>query len=66
MPFRASGDLQVFRPQLDELGRLHQQWLSDLETFKDSLRTQGAEPRVLEYVNEVFGRLIERIKLLAG
>ena len=64
--FRASGDLQVFRPQLDELGRLHQQWLSDLETFKDSLRTQGAEPRVLEYVNEAFSRLAERIKQLAG
>ncbi|NEM46639.1 MAG: transposase, partial [Xanthomonas perforans] len=54
------------RPQLDELGRLHRQWLSDLEAFKDSLRTQGAEPKVLEYVNEAFGRLAERIKQLAG
>ena len=49
-----------------ELGRLHRQWLSDLEAFKDSLRTQGAEPKVLEYVNEAFGRLAERIKQLAG
>ncbi|RQA07188.1 transposase, partial [Pseudomonas aeruginosa] len=40
--------------------------LSDLEAFKDSLRTQGAEPKVLEYVNEAFGRLAERIKQLAG
>ena len=63
---RASGSLKDFRPQLDELGRLHRQWLSDLEAFKDSLRTQGAEPKVLEYVNEAFGRLAERIKQLAG
>ena len=46
--FRASGSLQDFRPQLDELGRLHRQWLSDLEAFKDSLRAQGAEPKVRE------------------
>ena len=51
--FRASGSLQDFRPQLDELGRLHRQWLSDLEAFKDSLRTQGAEPKVLEYVTRL-------------
>jgi hypothetical protein len=52
--------------QLDELGRLPRQWLSDLDAFKDSLRAQGAEPKVLEYVNEVFGRLVEHIKQLAG
>lgn len=64
--FRASGNLQVFRPQLDELGRLHRQWLADLDDFKSSLRAQGAEPKVHEYVNEAFGRLVERIKQLAG
>ncbi|WP_366068051.1 transposase [uncultured Aquitalea sp.] len=64
--FRASGNLQVFRPQLDELGRLHRQWLCDLDAFKESLRTQGAEPMVLDYVNEAFGRLAERIKQLTG
>lgn len=64
--FRASGNLQVFRPQIDELGRLHRQWLSDLDVFKESLHSQGAEPKVLEYVNEAFGRLAERIKQLAG
>lgn len=64
--FRASGNLQVFRPQLDELGRLHRQWLSDLDAFKDSRRTQGAVLKVLEYVNEAFDRLAERIKQLAG
>ena len=64
--FRASGNLQAFRPQLDELGRLHKQWLFDLDAFKDSLRAQGAEPKVLEYVNEGFGRLADRIKQLAG
>ncbi|MBN0516845.1 transposase, partial [Pseudomonas aeruginosa] len=58
--------LQDFRPQLDARGRLHRHWLSHLEAFKGSLRTQGAEPKVLEYVNEAFGRLAERIKQLAG
>jgi hypothetical protein len=42
-------------------GKLHRQWLSDLEDFKNSLRAQGAEPKALEYVNEAFGRLAERI-----
>ena len=45
--------------------KLHQQWLADLESFKSSLRAQGAEPMVLEYVNEAFGRLAERIEKLA-
>jgi len=48
------------------MGKLHRQWLSDLENFKNSLRAQGAEPKTLEYVNEAFGRIAERIKELAG
>jgi hypothetical protein len=64
--FRGSGNLQVFQPQVNELGRLHRQWLSDLDGFKNSLRAQGAEPKTLEYVNEAFSRLTERIKRLAG
>ena len=64
--YRGSGNLQVFQPQVNELGRLHRQWLSDLDSFKSSLCAQGAEPKVLEYVNEAFGRLTERIKQLAG
>lgn len=64
--FRGSGNLQVFQPQVNELGKLHRQWLSDLENFKNSLRAQGAEPKTLEYVNEAFGRLTERIKKLAS
>jgi hypothetical protein len=64
--FRGSGNLQVFQPQVNELGRLHRQWLSDLNGFKNSLRAQGAEPKALEYVNEAFSRLTERIKELAG
>ncbi len=63
---RASGNLQVFQPQLDELNHLHRQWQSDLDAFNDSLRAQGAEPKVLEYVNDAFGRLAERVKQLAG
>ncbi len=64
--FRGSGNLQVFQPQVNELGRLHRQWLSDLDSFKNSLRAQSAEPKALEYVNEAFGRLAVRIKQLAG
>ena len=60
------GNPQVVQPQVNEMDKLHQQWLSDLEGFKSSLRAQGAEPMVLEYVNEAFGRLAERIKKLAG
>ena len=64
--FRGSGNLQVFQPQVNELGRLHRQWLADLDSFINSLHAQGAEPKVLEYVNEAFGRLAERIKQLAS
>ena len=37
-----------------------------MEEASDSLRAQGAEPKALEYVNEAFSRLTERIKELAG
>jgi hypothetical protein len=66
LAFRGSGNLQVFQPQVNEMRQLHRQWLSDLERFKNSLRALGAEPKALEYVNEAFGRLAERIKKLAG
>jgi hypothetical protein len=62
----AGGNLQVFQPHLKELGRRHRQWLSDLDDFKSSLRAQGAEPKVLDYVDEAFGHLAERLKQLAG
>ncbi|WP_449492716.1 hypothetical protein [Caballeronia sp. M23-90] len=64
--FRGSGNLQVFQPQVNGLDKLHRQWLADLESFKSSLRAQGPEPKALEYVNEAFGRLAERIRKLAG
>jgi hypothetical protein len=57
-----NGNLQV----VNELGRLHRKWLSDLECFKNSLREQGVDPKVLECVNEAFGRLADRIEELAG
>lgn len=61
-----SGNGKVAQPQVRKMDKLHQQWLSDLESFKSALCAQGAEPRALEYVNEVFGRLAERINQLAG
>lgn len=64
--FRGGGNLQVFQPQVNELGRPHRQWLSDLDIFKNSLRAQCTEPKALEYGNAALGRLAERIKQLAG
>jgi len=61
-----SGNRPVVQPQVQEMDQLHQQWLSDLESFKRALRAQGAESMALEYVNEAFGHLAERIKKLAG
>jgi hypothetical protein len=63
---RAAGNLHVFQPHLKELGKLHQQWLSDLDSFKNTLRAQGAETKALKYVNEAFGLMAERIKQIAG
>ncbi|HPE73864.1 MAG TPA: transposase [Candidatus Competibacter sp.] len=63
---RGSDNRPVAQSQVREMDRLHQQWLSDLERFKRALQAQGAEPRALEYVNEAFGHLAERIKQLAG
>jgi hypothetical protein len=44
--FRGDGNLQGFQPQVNQMGKLHRQWLSDLESFKKLLtctgrRTQG-------------------------
>ena len=63
---RGSGHRQGVQHQIREMDTLHQQWLSDLERFKSALRAQGAESRALEYVNEAFGHIAERIKQLAG
>jgi len=61
-----SGNLQASQSQVNKLNKLYRQWLSDLEGFKNYLRAQGAEPKILEYVNEAFGLLVERIEKLAG
>jgi hypothetical protein len=62
---RGAGNRQGFQPQLNQLDKLHRQWLSDLENFKISLRAQGVEPKALEYVNEAFRGLAERINKLS-
>jgi hypothetical protein len=62
--FLGSGRLKLFQPQIDEMNRLYRQWLGDLERFKSSLRAQGVEDKALEYMNEAFGRLTDRIKNL--
>ena len=64
--FLGRGNLQVFQPQFKELDTRHQQWISDLESFKNSLRAQGTEPKTLECMDEAFARIAVRIKKLSG
>jgi hypothetical protein len=47
---RESGNPQVSQAQVNELGQLYRQWLCDLDSFKNSLRAQGADPKTLAYV----------------
>jgi hypothetical protein len=61
-----SAHLEDVQPRVKEMDELRRQWLYDLERFKHALRAQGAEPMVLAYVSEAFGRLAERIEKLAG
>ena len=66
LAFVGSGKLEVFQPQVNDMNKQRRQWLSELENFKSTLRAQGTDPKGLEYMNEVFGRLAERIKKLAA
>lgn len=51
---------------IKEMDERYRQWLFEVDSFKRALREQGAEPKTLEYVNEGFSRLAERIKKLAS
>lgn len=62
----SGSDLSVVQAQINDIDKLYQQWLADLDSFKSALRAQDADPRVLEYVNAAFGRLAERIKVFAS
>ena len=64
--FRGSGCLQVFQPQVNEMHKMHRQWLADLDSFKSSLRAHGADPKGVMYVKEAFSHLVERIQKLAS
>jgi|GEM_PF-3570279 len=59
------GKVHVVELPVNELAQMHRQWLADLERIKISLRTQGVEPKVLEKVNEGYGRLAKRIEALS-
>ncbi len=60
LAFIGSGNPQIFRLQVAELSKMHHQWLSDLDSFTNSLRTQGTDAKVLAYVIEAFARLAKR------
>ena len=57
-----SGKLHVVELPVNELAQMHRQWLADPERLKISLRTQGAEPRIQQFVNEAFERPAKRIE----
>lgn len=63
--YRAGGSMQIYQPQIAELGRLYKQWLATVGDFKNGLRAQGTSLKTLEYLDEAFGRMSERIKRLA-
>lgn len=63
--FRASG-LSVFDDKIKELNIKHKQWISDLDNFKKSLRSHGADPRILNYVDQMYGNLAKRIRNAAS
>lgn len=65
LAFLGGGNLQVFQPQVAELGKMHRQWLFDLDSFTKTLGVQGTDAKALAYVNEAFERLAERIAKLA-
>ena len=64
--FFGSAHLETFQLQVSKMNLLHRQWLVDLESFKNALQAQGAEPKMMAYMNEAFGHLANRIKMLAG
>ncbi|WP_321824093.1 hypothetical protein, partial [Xanthomonas citri] len=43
--FRESGNLQVFQPHDNELGSLHRQWLSDLDSLKTFYARRALTPK---------------------
>ena len=47
------------------MGRLYRQWLSTVGDFKNGLLAQGTSRKTLAYLDEVLGRISERIKRLA-
>ena len=63
--FIGAGKLDIFRPQVIETDKAYRKWLVDLESFKESLRAGGTNAKAMEYVNEAFGRLADRIEKLS-
>jgi len=51
--------------QINELDRLHHQWLADLESFKNSLKEDVTAANALDYVDSGLARMAERIAELA-
>jgi hypothetical protein len=63
--FIGGGKLEMFRLQVAEMDKAYRKWLTDMESFKNSLRAAGTDAKAMEYVSEAFGRFADRIEKLA-
>ncbi len=63
--FIGGGKLDIFRPQVVEMDKTYRKWLTDMESFKNSLRAAGTDAKAMEFVTEAFGRFADRIEKLA-
>lgn len=58
--------LSVFRSQVNELDRLHRQWLVDVECFKNALKADSTTAKIQQdYVDMALNNMSERIADLA-
>ena len=63
--YRNCSDTHAFRPQIDQLNTLHQQWLRNIKALKAVLANSDTDQQTIDYINEVFGTLMDRIQQMA-
>jgi len=64
--FLEEGKLSAFRPQVDELDKLHHQWLADLGHFKQALKLDSTTAKMQQdYTDMLLDPMAERIAGLA-
>ena len=63
--FLGSGRQDALRLQVRELDNLHRKWLSDMGNFRNSLKSDVAAAKALDYVEIGLVRIVDRIAELA-